>query len=217
MNTITKLCLPLACCFVLACGSTTDTSQLAQPEPAAKQATDDSSERAPRVEIMRRDIAPSGDDKTAKNTRARARATLGRTGKQNRTAGTLSLDQKGDRVTLTGRFRNLPSGKHGVQIHDSGSCADMDKVSGAHFNPTDTRHGPPESSRRHVGDLGNIEVDKRGRASFEMTTDSLTVVEDGPSSVHGRSFVITEREDDGATQPDGNAGPVIACGVIREK
>jgi Cu-Zn family superoxide dismutase len=130
--------------------------------------------------------------------------------------GTLTFKQRGKWVTLTGSFNGLPVGERGIQIKTNGSCNGRGaKQAGPDFNPTDSRHGPPSSGERHVGDFGNIKVAKDGTAEFEMTTDSLTVAE-GPPSVLNRSVVITARKDDGKTQPSGNAGPAIACGVVKK-
>jgi Cu-Zn family superoxide dismutase len=159
---------------------------------------------------------PSDKDKNKKAQNARARAVFKAVDKRGRTIGTLTLEQKGEWVTLEGQFKNLPPGLHGFQIHTNGNCSGASaRKSGSDYNPTDSRHGPPGSARRHVGDLGNLDVDRNGRATFEMRTDSMTVTKDGPSSVFGRSVVITANKDDGRSQPDGNAGPAIACGVIR--
>lgn len=166
------------------------------------------------VAVSRAEFAPAPAEPAAKN--ARAEASLKKLGKRGRAAGSLELVQRDGWVTLSGQFQGLPVGEHGIQIHSEGSCDGRGaKKSGEDYNPTNTRHGPPASARRHVGDLGNIAVDRNGRAVFQMKTNSLTVTKDGPSSVLGRSVVITEHPDDGHSQPDGNAGPAIACGLIR--
>jgi Cu-Zn family superoxide dismutase len=168
------------------------------------------------IQSSQASFAPQpADTKRKTTTRATAEAKLTLVGKR-KAVGTLELRQRGEKVTLAGQFRGLPVGLHGLQIHENGDCGGRGaSKSGSDYNPTETRHGPPESGRRHVGDLGNIEVDRNGRAVFEMETNSMTIVKDGPSSVLGRSVVVTENKDDGRSQPDGNAGPAIACGVIR--
>lgn len=135
--------------------------------------------------------------------------------KGNKKVGEMTFVQRGKWVTMTASFRDLPAGKHGLQIRTNGSCSSRALRSSKHFNPTDSRHGPPSSAQRHVGDFGNLDVSKDGSAQFEMRTDSLTVGK-GATSVVGRSVVITSRADDGRTQPDGNAGKVLACGVIHD-
>lgn len=128
--------------------------------------------------------------------------------------GKVTFTQRGKWVTMSGTFENLPPGKHGIQLRTNGSCSKRAIRSGDHFNPTDSRHGPPSSAQRHVGDLGNIAVEEDGTGNFEMRTDSMTV-KNGATSVVGRTVVITKNEDTGKGK-SGNAGPVIACGTITE-
>lgn len=135
--------------------------------------------------------------------------------KGNKKVGRMTFDQSGRWVTMTADFHGLPAGKHGIQIRTNGSCSSKALKSSKHFNPTESRHGPPSSAERHVGDFGNLEVSRQGSAHFEMRTDSLTVGK-GSTSVVGRSVVITSQADDGRSQPDGNAGKPIACGVIHD-
>lgn len=192
--------LALLGCLAVACGGS--------PEPRDAKAPSSS------IHVTSAKFSPAGSSES----RAAAAAELQRTGKKDRgPAGKLELEQEGDRVTLSGKFRDLPPGVRGIQIHEEGDCTGKARRAGEHFDPTDARHGPPESPERHVGDLGNIRVNEDGKALFQMTTDSLTVTEDGPSSVLERSVVITRLEDDGKSQPHGNAGPAIACGVIRAR
>ena len=134
-------------------------------------------------------------------------------GKNAKDVGSLKFSQEGDSVTIAGDMENLPRGAHGIKILESTSCEAVNNKT-ADFNPTGAKHGPLDSAERHVGDLGNIEVDRSGEASFELTTDSLTVEPDGASSVLDRVVVITQNKDDGKTQPAGRAGKPIACGKI---
>lgn len=128
--------------------------------------------------------------------------------------GTLRFVSEGDSVRIEGSFSGLPKGTRALKILSTEDC---DKVSrrSKDYNPTGAKHGPPSASERHVGDLGNIEVDANGKASFAMTTNSLTIEKDGPSSVLGRTVVITNNKDDGKSQPAGKAGRPIACGTIK--
>jgi Cu-Zn family superoxide dismutase len=123
--------------------------------------------------------------------------------------GTVWFVQADDTVTMSGTFRELPPGEHGILITDSGRC----EAKSPHFNPSDSKHGPPSSATRHAGDLGNVVVGEDGSAMFELQTDSFTVA-DGHSSVAGKTLVITARRDTGKTRGAGNTGPAIACGQI---
>jgi superoxide dismutase, Cu-Zn family len=130
------------------------------------------------------------------------------------TLGLVTFEQIGARVSVTGQFTGLTPGLHGFSVHDVGDCGGkLAANAGRHFNPSNVRHGPIGASVRHVGDFGNLDVDEDGHATFEMTTDSLTV-SPGPDSVVGRALVIHARKDNGKTQPSGSAGPAVACGVI---
>ena len=130
------------------------------------------------------------------------------------TLGTVTFEQLGSKVSVIGHFTGLTPGLHGFYVHQNGDCGGkLASNAGAHFNPGKLRHGPIGASVRHVGDFGNLTVDKDGNATFEMTTDSLTLPP-GPDSVVGRAIVIHARKDDGKTQPSGSAGPAVACGVI---
>ena len=130
------------------------------------------------------------------------------------TFGTVTFEQLGSKVFVVGHFTGLRPGMHGFYVHENGDCGGkLASNAGAHFNPSKLKHGPIGASVRHVGDFGNLMVDKDGNATFEMTTDSLTLPA-GPDSVVGRAIVIHARKDDGKTQPSGSAGPAVACGVI---
>jgi Cu-Zn family superoxide dismutase len=107
----------------------------------------------------------------------------------------------------------LTAGKHGFHIHEFGDCSAADGASaGGHFNPSAESHGAPTDAQRHAGDLGNIEATAAGVADLEYT-DSRAAL-DGANSVLGRGVIIHAGADDLKTQPTGNAGGRLACGVI---
>lgn len=113
-------------------------------------------------------------------------------------------------VDLTG----VPPGKHGFHIHEYGVCKDDFDSAGEHFDPFDAKHGGPNDSERHVGDLGNLKADKKGRVNFSFVDGHLSF--EGTSSILYKSVVIHEKPDDFKSQPTGNSGDRIACGVIKE-
>lgn len=124
---------------------------------------------------------------------------------------TFELTDKGVRVVaeLTG----LAPGKHGFHIHEFGDCSSDDGMSaGGHFNPTAMPHSMPASEKRHVGDLGNIEADKEGKAHVDYVDTMVALT--GENGILGRGVIVHEKEDDLKTQPTGNAGARLACGVI---
>ena len=112
-------------------------------------------------------------------------------------------------------IEHAPPGTHGLHIHEKGDCSDPKAASaGGHFNPGGMPHAGPMDMKRHAGDLGNIEIKSDGTGDLEITSDMLTV-KPGPNSVAGRSVVFHENADDLKTQPTGNAGGRLGCGVIR--
>jgi Cu-Zn family superoxide dismutase len=126
--------------------------------------------------------------------------------------GTITFTQSGDEVEVTGDIENLTPGKHGFHIHDKGDCSAPDASSaGGHFNPTHQHHGGPMTAERHEGDLGNIEADKDGKAHVQWKGKMSL---GGADSIIGKSVVVHEKEDDLKTDPAGNAGARVACGVI---
>jgi len=108
-----------------------------------------------------------------------------------------------------------PNAMHGFHIHEAGDCGSGDGMSTkGHFNPYGKPHGNPSSGERHAGDLPALMSDKGGRAKVDVTLDVITV-RAGPASVVGRGLIIHADPDDYKTQPTGNAGARIACGVIK--
>ena len=111
----------------------------------------------------------------------------------------------------------LKPGKHGLHIHEKGDCSAPDATSaGGHFNPDKKNHGAPDASEHHMGDLGNIEANAKGKAHLDRTVDFLTIAED-PNSIAGKAVIVHAQEDDLKSQPVGNAGARVACGVITKK
>jgi Cu-Zn family superoxide dismutase len=109
----------------------------------------------------------------------------------------------------------VPDREHGFHIHEAGDCSSGDGMSAkGHFNPHSKPHGPPSTAERHAGDLPALKADKGGRAKLDVTVDLITV-RSGPASVVGRGLIIHADPDDYKTQPTGNAGARIACGVIK--
>ena len=126
--------------------------------------------------------------------------------------GTVTFTKSGDDVQVVADIAGLKPGKHGFHIHEKGDCSAPDAASaGAHFNPTQHKHGGPATTERHEGDLGNIEADASGKAHLDWKGKmSLS----GADSIIGKSVVVHEKDDDLKTDPSGNSGARIACGVI---
>ena len=125
---------------------------------------------------------------------------------------TFTKDPKGIRVIA--EIAGLNPGKHGFHIHEFGDCSATDATSaGGHFNPgAKSPHAGPADDKRHTGDLGNIEAQGSGVAKLDWIDHQISF--EGPNSVLGRSVVVHEKPDDLKTQPTGDAGSRVACGVI---
>ncbi len=133
--------------------------------------------------------------------------------KGNNVSGIVTFTKENNKIKVVADIIGLTPGKHGFHIHEYGDCSSEDGSSaGGHFNPDNVKHGAPMSSMSHVGDLGNIEADKDGKAHLEITDSILSF--SGKHSIIGRSVVIHSNADDLVSQPAGNAGSRVACGVI---
>lgn len=129
--------------------------------------------------------------------------------------GTVRLTQLGDgSVRVTVDLTGVPPGVHGFHIHDKGDCGDNGNAAGGHYNPASTAHGAPTADPHHAGDFGNLTADAGGRVKHEFTTRSVTVAA-GPMSAVGHAVILHADPDDLVTQPTGNAGARIACGVVQ--
>lgn len=128
-------------------------------------------------------------------------------------SGLVTFTKTGAGIEVVAHVEGLTPGKHGFHIHEYGDCSALDLSSaGGHFNPGKMPHAGPGSVQRHVGDLGNLEADSMGVAHSELTDNMLTF--EGIHSIIGRAVVVHQGEDDFTTQPAGNSGARVACGVI---
>jgi Cu-Zn family superoxide dismutase len=127
--------------------------------------------------------------------------------------GVVAFSVRDEHVEVSGEILGLTPGSHGFHIHEYGDISALDGGSaGAHFNPTDMPHGSPGDSKRHVGDLGNIKADAEGKAIIQIRDKAISL--DGPNSIIGRALVVHAKADDLKSQPSGDAGDRVACGVI---
>ena len=118
-------------------------------------------------------------------------------------------------VEVTVDVTGVTPGVHGFHVHEGSQCGADGMAAGGHFNPTSTPHGAPHDDAKHAGDFGNVTADGNGRVQVKFTTRSVTV-ESGASSVVGHAVVLHANPDDLKTQPTGNAGGRIACGVAEK-
>ena len=129
--------------------------------------------------------------------------------------GTAQLNQLAQGVQIVVAISGLPAGNHALHIHETGECEPPFESAGGHFNPTGAAHGFDSPDGPHAGDLPNIYVGEEA-VQVEYITDRVTLG-DGDTSLFdddGSAIVIHEGQDDYRTEPAGDAGNRIACGVI---
>jgi superoxide dismutase, Cu-Zn family len=132
----------------------------------------------------------------------------------NKVSGTVTFTEVADGVQVHAELTGLTPGKHGFHVHEFGDCSAADASSaGAHFNPTNQPHAAPDATARHVGDMGNIEADTSGAAKLDYLDHSMSLANDDRSII-GRSVVVHAKTDDLKSQPAGDSGARVACGVI---
>jgi Cu-Zn family superoxide dismutase len=128
--------------------------------------------------------------------------------------GTVAFEEEDGKVRVHVDIIGLRPGTHGFHIHEKGDCSAPDASSaGDHFNPGEMPHAGPDAAGRHAGDLGNILADESGTARTSRIDDHLSL--DGRRSIVGRAVVVHADSDDLVSQPSGNAGARVGCGVIR--
>jgi Cu-Zn family superoxide dismutase len=132
----------------------------------------------------------------------------------NKVSGTVTFTEVADGVQVHAEITGLTPGNHGFHVHEFGDCSAGDASSaGAHFNPTNKPHAGPDATERHVGDMGNVEADASGKANLEYVDHQISLTND-QQSVIGRSVVVHAKADDLKSQPAGDSGARVACGVI---
>jgi len=135
----------------------------------------------------------------------------------NSASGTVTFVERSGKVIVDGRFKGLTPGLHGIHIHEKGDCSASDAMSaGGHYNPTGEAHGAPDSAKHHGGDFGNLTADANGDATLSVTLDTTRVGigKLAANTIAGKALVIHADQDDLASQPAGNSGKRVACGVV---
>jgi Cu-Zn family superoxide dismutase len=135
--------------------------------------------------------------------------------KGNTVSGTVNFTQKGEVVLVEAKINGLKAnGTHGFHIHEKGNCSAGDASSaGGHFNPAASRHGGPSGTARHGGDLGNLKADANGYAQASLEIRGITLGTES-NSIIGRAVIVHAGLDDLKSQPAGNSGARVACGLI---
>jgi len=133
--------------------------------------------------------------------------------------GAASLKEEPNGVLITVDIMSLPPGEHAFHIHETGVCEPPFKSAGGHFNPPHKQHGFENPNGMHAGDLPNIYVPENGKLKFDAFASGVTLQKDKANSLFdkdGSALVVHAGADDYKTDPAGNAGDRIACGVIKE-
>jgi superoxide dismutase, Cu-Zn family len=134
----------------------------------------------------------------------------------NTVTGSVALDSSPQGVHITGSIQGLkPDAEFGFHVHEKGDCSAPDGSSaGGHFNPTQAQHGNPTGSTHHAGDMPNIKSNAEGVAQVDTTAAGTTLHGEAATDIMGKAIVVHEGADDYTTQPSGNSGKRVACGVI---
>ena len=102
-----------------------------------------------------------------------------------------------------------------VHLHEHGNCGDTAMLAHGHWNPTNAQHGKWGSASFHSGDIGNIKLNAKGKGTLSLTTDLWTLGGKADKNILGKAVIVHGGMDDYKTQPTGNAGTRIGCGVIQ--
>ena len=159
---------------------------------------------------------PSSDNAPAKSTASRATVVLA-PASGSLVSGTLTLVPMGDGVHLSGEVGGLkPGDTRGFHIHEKGDCSAADASSaGGHFNPAAQAHGRSGHGAHHAGDTDNIVANAKGVARIDAHVTGVTLGGGAGNDIAGRAVIVHAAADDYTTQPTGNAGARVACGVIK--
>jgi Cu-Zn family superoxide dismutase len=132
-------------------------------------------------------------------------------------SGRLALVPDARGVHITGTIGGLqPLQTAAFHVHERGDCSAVDASSaGPHFNPANQPHGRNSAGAHHAGDMDNLRADAQGRVSVDVRLPGVSLGGGAPTDIAGRALVVHANADDYRSQPAGNAGARIACGVIR--
>jgi len=132
------------------------------------------------------------------------------------TADFMVVDSK-VKLSLTLSIPTMANKNVAVHIHEMGDCGEMGKGAHGHWNPTDQQHGKWGVGSFHTGDIGNVSLDAEGKGNMNMETDLWSIGGDEKTNILNRSIIVHSGMDDFTSQPSGNAGPRIGCGIIAKK
>lgn len=148
---------------------------------------------------------------------ARAQAVLSGTQSDTTVTGTVNFKEDDGKVEMKLEITvpKKANSSVAVHIHEHGSCGDMGKEAHGHWNPTNENHGKWGTAPFHRGDIGNVKLDGEGKGTLELETDLWTISgSDTTKNILNKAIIVHGGEDDFKTQPTGNAGSRIGCGII---
>ena len=196
--------------FLTACGNESAEDPPTETDGAAEQEIEDDGDDLPQLGDETDDEAESNEEILM--------LTVEIMDSDGNAIGTAELSQEDAGVMVTLEVEGLEEGMHGIHFHETGMCEAPDfESAGGHFNPTGAMHGMDNPDGPHAGDLPNIEVSDDGTASQEFTAENVTLAIGEENSLlkeGGTALVIHAGEDDQMTDPSGDSGDRIACGVV---
>ena len=195
----TPLVLLLSACTALATGcATTASDSVSGPTPASAATSTTDTQGA----------APTSAPLVAGANLAAASGSL--------VSGKLSLMPMNGGVHITGEVGGLaPNSVHGIHVHETGDCSAADASSaGGHFNPATQPHGKAGAGAHHAGDMDNLTANADGVARVSLHLAGVTLGSSAANDVVGRAVVVHAAPDDYRSQPAGNSGARVACGVV---
>jgi Cu-Zn family superoxide dismutase len=136
------------------------------------------------------------------------------------TIGNATFTETAAGVAIAVEVSGLTPGPHGIHVHQVGRCDPPEfESAGDHFNPENKQHGAENPRGKHAGDLGNIDVGQDGRGTLNQTTNAVTLGSGENSLLRGQgtSLILHASADDRKTDPAGNSGDKVACGVIEKQ
>ncbi len=206
-NLVTAVCIMLSSIFIVSCNNDADKTTTTEADTTVVKDTathethsgpDTSS--VPKVEAAEAIISGTYSDTVVNGT------------------AKFTTDKKGNvKLTLAITVLAKANQSVAVHIHEHGDCSDNGKASHGHWNPTKSAHGKWGGDSYHVGDIGNVKLDAKGQGTLTITTDLWTLGGYAFENIVGKAIIVHGGVDDYTTQPTGNAGSRIGCGLIVAK